>query len=476
MQRSMMLLFLTCISTNCIAADFLVLAEQVPNGGNAMMAIDVAQVLASPMAKTNGWDKKINEGGFDRPVHFPPEASKMLTVAQIDIVRNFNTNWKVGLFDLTESIPLRIVARAEGGYLEEVNDFEAVWIPSDAYIIDGKDNVLCMQSPADRQAIVRWHERKPTVAIGVSDYLTKSLVRAGKGPQIVLAMDMENAIQPHRVRNGLKQSGFPEEHEVNAEELQTLITSLKGISVAVTLSDSATAKTQIDFNTEVKLNTATARALITTALESKQMSLPEFQKHKISVVGKSILMEGDLDVAALRRILSIMAPASTKFSSLKDENVDESSGDDMSKNSLAYFKSVQSYVKDLKSKSGSSGDDAHWIDRYATAIDKLPILHVDDDLLDYGQKLTETLRLMSGSRKKTRMEGGVAARNNYTNSGYGYNGYNYRSGNSRRAGAANAKATATASGSMAKIEGFNLIDNATTEIRKVMTKRYDINF
>lgn len=476
MQRSILLLCLACVSTNCTAADFLVLAEKVPQGANAVMAIDVAQALASPMAKKNGWDKKINEGGFDRPIHLPPEASKLLTVAQIDIVRSFGTNWKASLFDLTESIPMRLVARAEGGYSDNIQDFEAVWIPSDAYVIDRGDNVLGMQSPADRQAIVRWNAQKPSIGNSVSDYLAKSLVRAGKGPQIVLALDIENAVQPHRVRTGLKQSGFAKDHQVDEEDLLTLILSLKGVSLEITLADSAQARTQIDFNTDVKLNTATARALVTAAMEGKQMSLPEFEKHKLLVVGKSIILEGELDAAALRRIMSIMVPASTKFSSLKDENVDESSGDDMAKNSLAYFKSVQSYLKDLKNKSGSSGSDAHWIDRYATVIDKLPILHVDDDLLDYGQKLTETLRLMSGSRKKTRMEGGVAARNNYTDGGYGYNNYNYRSAGSQRMGAASAKATATASGSMAKIQGFNLIDNATNEIRKEMTKRYDIEF
>ena len=82
-----------------------------------------------------------------------------------------------------------------------------------------------------------------------------------------------------------------------------------------------------------------------------------------------------------------MEPPSTKFSSLKDANVEAASGDDMAKNSLAYFQATQTLMKDLRQKAGSASSDAYWIDRYASKIDRLPILHVDDELLDYGQKL-----------------------------------------------------------------------------------------
>lgn len=99
----------------------------------------------------------------------------------------------------------------------------------------------------------------------------------------------------------------------------------------------------------------------------------------------------------MRRLLSLMEPPSTKFSSLKEAvNVETASGDDIAKSSLAYFQATQALMNDLRQKAGSASSDAYWIDRYATKIDRsLSILHVDDDLLDYGQKLSETLRVMS---------------------------------------------------------------------------------
>ena len=167
----------------------------------------------------------------------------------------------------------------------------------------------------------------------------------------------------------------------------------------------------------------------------------------------------------------------------------EATGDDMAKLSLAYFKSTQSLMKDLRQKAGSYNSDSYWIDRYATKIDHLPILHVDSDLLDYGENLADTLRYMSGSRKMGRLQAGAAARSErsqggmntgfnsgYGNQGYGYRNFGYNGQRSRETAAGNAALNAAASGTAVKLQGWNLIDSATTDVRRAMTERYNIEF
>ena len=297
-------------------------------------------------------------------------------------------------------------------------------------------------------------------------------------PHIVLALDSEHALQIRRVTEHLEQSGFAKDHNLDFEPTAELIAGLRGMVMEITFTDKATARTKIDFSQPVSFNKTVAKALVLGVLEARQMSLPGLDSAKFSVFDKSIIIEGELTMDALRRVLSLMEPPSTKFSSLKDANIEEATGDDMAANSLAYFKSTQSYLKDLRQQGGSHNSDAYWTDRYAAKIDQLPILHVDDDLLDYGQKLTETLRVMSGSRKMTNLEGGMAARNELSGggSGYGYDNYNYSSPRSRAAAAGNARTDAVARGSSVRIQGWDLIDNATTEIRRDMTKRYNVEF
>ena len=485
MRLSLSFLSVLVLSATCVASDFSDLTRKVPQGANAVMAIDVAKTLASPLAVKNGWNQKFLDGGADRPLYLPPEADKVLSAAQIDIARNFSKSWNVTLFGLTESIPIGVVARLEGGYVDKIEDVDVAWLPSDAYVMKTGDTTLIMQAPANRQAAARWiSSQKNSEAMEISDYLGVALAALNRAPHIVMALDSSNAIQRHRVEQQLQQSGFLEKHSLDMEQIAGLLAGLQGTVLEITFTDKVTAMARIDFAQPVPVNKTVAKALVLATLETKQMSLPGIDSFSFSVVDKSIVLEGELPMDSLRRLLSLMEPPSTKFSSLKDANVEEASGDDVAKNSLAYFQTTQSLMKDLRQKAGSYNSDAFWIDMYSTKIDKLPILHVDDDLLNYGQDLTETLRIMSGSRKNARLQGGAAARSdlaqgtitNNGNDGYGYGNFSYSSPRSRETAAGNAIFNAAASGTAVKIQGWQLIDNATNEVRREMTKRYNVEF
>lgn len=490
MRRSVSLLSVLFLSATCAASDFKELVRKVPQGANAVMAVDVARTLQSPLAKTNGWDKKLGDGGTDRPLYLPPEADKILAAAELDIVREFARDWDVTVFGLTESIPLRMVARAEGGYVDKIEDVEVVWLPSDAYIAKGGENMLVMQSPADRQAIARWINRKKgSEAMEISEYLGVALAAMNREPHVVIALDARNAVQRHRVEQKLSQSDFVKTRDLALQTAVDLIASVQGAVIEITFTDKATAMIRIDFGQAVPFNKTVAKALVLTALEANQMSLPGADSWTCSVVDKSIVLDAELNTDALRRILSLMEPASTKFSSLKDENVEKATGDDMAKLSLAYFKSTQSLMKDLRQKAGSYNSDSYWIDRYATKIDHLPILHVDSDLLDYGENLADTLRYMSGSRKMGRLQAGAEARSarsqgdmnagfnaGFGDQGYGYRNFAYAGQRANETAAGNAALNAAASGTAVKLQGWNLIDSATKDVRRKMTERYNIEF
>ena len=484
MRSCVLLIPALIISSTCVGSDFDDLVNQAPSGGNALMAIDVTKTLASPIARANGWDKKLTEGGADRPLYLPPDATSVLTIAKFDIVRDLQRSWDVALFNLAESVPLKLVARVEGGYVDTIDGTEVVWIPSDAYIVKAGEKTLAMQGPANRQAVAGWLSSQKSGAKGrLSDYLSLAVAGINRGPQVVLAFDTEHALQVHRIRQQLEASGFAKAHSLELEPTAELIAGMRGIVTEITFTDKATARTKIDFSQPVSFNKTVAKALVLAALEAREMSLPALDSSKFTIFEKSIIIDGELNSDSLRRLLSLMEPPSTKFSSLKDANVEEASGDDTAANSLAYFKSTQSFLKDLRQEAGSHNSDAYWIERYASKIDHLPILHVDDDLLDYGQKLTETLRVMSGSRKMTNLQGAANARNELggggyydSSSGYGYGDYNYSTPKSRAAAAGNARTDGYARGTAVKIQGWELIDNATTQIRREMTKRYNMEF
>ena len=474
---------LLMVDSSCMASEFNDLLARVPGGANAIMLFDVEKTLATPLAKQSGWDLKITEGGADRPMYLPPEADKVVVAVQVDMVRGFRRSWETAVMGLTEQMPMRLIARAEGGSLDVINGVQTALIPSDAYFVEIDRNILGLAAPADRQAVGRWingNAGKPS--LDISDYLDRAASAMSHGPHVVIALDSANALQVQRIKQRLEETEFAAKHGLDPTATADLFAGLQGLVLEIQFSDKAVATARIDFSAAVTLNATVARALVLQTLDSQQMSLPGLEDWKYSVVDKAIVADGALSADALRRIFSLMELPSTKFSSLKEANTEEASGDDTAKNSLAYFKSVDALVKDLKERAKSSNSDAYWIDRYASRIDRLPILHVDDDLLQYGEKLSETLRIMSGSRKMSNLQGGAASRNDlnqggvYYGSGNGYGSYSYSTARTRERNAGVDRMNAAAAGTVAKLEGWNLIDNATVQIRRAMTKRYNVEF
>lgn len=486
------LILIPFLAANVAASDFDGLASRIPSGANLVLAIDVDRTLATPMAISNGWGDPTKSA--TRPTYLPPEADKVIVAAHVDPPRQFARSWEVALMGMKETIPMRLVARAEGGYTDEINGRPAAWVPSDAYFVSIDPNTLGLMYPADRQAVSRWVGNQAAGKNqGPSSYLQAAINKAKTGPQIVLALDSLDVTQPHRVQKSLSESPVISSQKLNVAELVPVLSTMKGLVVSISITDRARLDAQIDFGKPVNFSASAAKALVLGALTKFEAELPGMDKWKFNVSGSSILAGGDLDPSALMRLLSFLEIPTTKFSSLKDADTETSGADEMKNKSLAYFQSISKLIDDLQKASKSSTGDNYWFDRYAQKIDRLPILHVDPDLLDFGQKTGETLRVMSGARKSANMQGGLAVSNVAANGGgRGYDNYGNSYGNSGYYGGAVNQVHSSLSGDLAsvnatktqakagatgtKIQGFKLIDEASVEIRRAMTERYNVEF
>ncbi len=176
-------------------------------------------------------------------------------------------------------------------------------------------------------------------------------------------------------------------------------------------------------------------------------------------------------------VFSLLEVPSTKFSTLKDEDVSSSSPADVAKRSLTYFKSVDVLIQDLgKTLRDKTKRDyqAVWMERYARKVDRLPILNVDQELLQYGAKVGETFRSMALAKRQSGIRTGVRKSQTYGNYWYGGSyGYGVRNtGSVRRQIKQEEKGKATTM----RFESWKAIEDATAEIRRRMTKEYQIEF
>jgi hypothetical protein len=479
----------------CTASEFDDLAKAVPDGANMILAIDVDRIMTTEMAQTNGWANPDNAG--NRPIYLPSESDKVVVAAQVDPADRFKQAWEAAVISLKEPLPMRLIAKAEGGYADTINGKSAAWAPSDSYFIEYDESTLGLLHPANKQAASRWIDQQQDANdSGLSLYLAESVRAVTSGPQFMLALDAKDAIPAHRIHQNMTKSKVVEKYKLDVEEMTAVFSSLRGVKLALTFTDKAQASARVEFGRSLPFDADVGKAFVLAALTNLEAELPGIDAWAFRVDQDAIVAEGELSLPGLRRVLSMVEIPTTKFSSLKGEDT-ESNGDadDMAQKSLTYFHSVTKLIEDLQRHSKSNRGDNFWLDRYAKKIDRLPILYVDPDLLDFGQNTSETLRVMSGARKSANISSGVsrtniaasagAADSAYNNYGYNYRGSGYRRNNGRGYGsrargeeraqnAANKRFQATATSK--KLEGFRLIANASSELRRTMTERYEIEF
>ncbi len=482
---------------------FTELTGRVHKGSNAVVGIDAVALKASELAQKEGWSKKLEAAYVDRAMFLPPEAEKLMITSQVIPGEGFKEAWGLALMTLSEPVPMIDVARAEGGYVDQINGKDVVWTPSDSYVVELDPKMVGIVYPGNRQAISNWiDEAAENNSDGMSDYLQLALAKITTDTPIVMAIDLKDAVSPHVIEQRWADSETIEKTTLKIEDVVAMIQSIQGATIELSIGASVQAKSRIDFLEPITLSDANAKRLILEALDRLGSHIDDFDEHKFSVLGKSIIVEGDLSKGGLRRLLSVLEVPTTKFSELKEESVDSDkapSAGDMAENSQTYYKSVTTLLDDLhgdrKKQDTRGGYDAVWMERYARKIDRLPILYVDEDLLNFGSQTAETLRYMAGTRKSAGLTAGVRqsslrteSRSGYSGYSYGYRGagYGYRTGS--RGGAEpnfgrstqldrsqierqeQNRATST------REEGWRLIENATAEIRKEMTMRYGVEF
>jgi hypothetical protein len=472
--------------------DFDPLLRKIPESANALVLIDVEQTLASELAQKEGWGEKLELAYVNRPVFLPPEASKLAIAGALQPTADFTRLWELGVMQLSEPLSMRSIARSEGGYVDTIAGNEAAWTPSDAYFVAFADNELGVLFPAERQFVSRWvNFAKKNAAVELSPYLTEASRLTNEQVQILLAIDLADVVQPHQARERIEDSPVLQKAKVEPEQASKILATLRGATLRIAVGQTAQAQLRIDFGTDISALKDVAKDLVLSVLDDFGANVEDMATWKIDVKPTAIHMEGPLSQDGLRRVFSVIELPTTKFSSLKDtggagEGAEETSESQIRESSLTYYRSVDVLLKDLQRDLKGNKASAAIMERYAKKIDRMPILHVDPQLLDYGAKLANTLRTMA----LTKRQGGVAygvdtagmgggGYANYSVS-YGYGGREvgdlYGGARASASDRAAIKASAMADANYARVEGFKGIDDATADIRRKMTEKYQVEF
>jgi hypothetical protein len=375
-----------------------------------------------------------------------------------------------------------------------------VALPGDAYIVKFAPQVLAALAPANRQLVGRWVRAAETsTAPRLSPYLMEAFGFANNlGTPLVLAIDLQDVATPEAIRAMLEESGKYKDPAALQQRVD-LLASVRGVTLGITLtSDEPFGKVKVDFANNVTVTPDEAKAILLQALEKRGAMLDELVDWKANVAGNQVTLEGNLTRTGTRRIASLFdRPPAFKADAATDTQLTADPSQPNAQASQEYYRRVVELFEDLRQKpkrEGSGytiGSIGVWCDNYSRKIDKLPILGVDPELVEFGAYTADGLRAaaesikMIGARKNVRQ---VNAQPQYDYNTYSTSyGYGYRS--DYRGYGGNVPYTTAYSQELARIATeeraagatdargiFDQLEKAQSEIRRKMTMKYNVEF
>ncbi|MFO0868417.1 MAG: hypothetical protein U0935_05665 [Pirellulales bacterium] len=427
-------------SATAAFAQFEHLVGRVPNDANVLVLVNGDKIFASPVAQKQGWEKnreKMYEAGL---AFLPPQAHSGLLAAHLDL-QMMMPLWELSLFRMNRELQAADIAKYTGGVVDKLVSTPVVATRTDAYVVPFDDSVVGMMMPADRQKVGRWIRdyadgKKP----GLSPYLTEAYGFAkDDGTPVIMALDLSDIVSYDHVRKALADSEIgKDESEEQLDAIAKVIASVRGVMFGVTLKDRMFGKIRVDFGEDAAPLAKHGKAILLRAMARHGATIDEMEDWTAKVSGRQLTLEGQLEYSGALRIGTLVhrpAAVSTKQVEPQETAPQVTQETLVRESSRTYYKKVSDLLRDLKIDSRelkTYGNLALWMDKYATRIDQLPVVNVDEELLDYGAKTSDMLRQASSSLRRGLAAGGQAARNVETQyNTYSFGdvwGYTYRQG------------------------------------------------
>ncbi|MCH8173343.1 MAG: hypothetical protein IIA70_08575, partial [Proteobacteria bacterium] len=223
-------------------------------------------------------------------------------------------------------------------------------------------------------------------------------VVADRQSQIVLALDMEEMLEPQAIVARLDASESLQGKPKARQALAELLRGLRGVRMHVQIEVKTTAAIWIDFSTNVGEEGKALKPLLLELMNDNGASLEDFETADVRIEGKSVAIVTQLSDEGLRRVMTlILAPHPAVRTDVAKGPRAEPTGID---ESFRYYRAVNRIVDDLKRANRRAKNyqrTVTWHENFAKKIGRLPITGVDPALVDYGANVGSKLRALAAT-------------------------------------------------------------------------------
>jgi hypothetical protein len=390
---------LLAFATLVRADDLAELVKRVPGDMNTVAVINVREINKSPRAVREKW-KENHETEYLAGAMAVPSWVTVVVIGADLHPGSLVHDQSLALIPIEQAANSTTIARRENGIVQTVGDLTLVLSPRRGYFGFPTGGIIGISSTMPRQNFARWVRwaKKPEKP-AISKYL-QDAIEANKSAHIVVAIDLQDLVDPTRARAGIQQTGeMPKESGLDS--IVNVLAGARGLIMTAQIDDKAKTNLRIEFGVPMNDFEVSIQRLWPKALDAAGLQIPELKSAQPRADGKSIVISADLDDTSLRRLLSIVAAPGDGLESESSTRIKTPKEAAAMAASLRYYRAVNSALDDLKAQGGARGKDyvrsAAFFDNYAARIEKLPLTEVDSLLVQYGASVSAKLRAMAGS-------------------------------------------------------------------------------
>ena len=497
LTRQVAIAAIATAATVVAAADPAVdLSKFLPAQSNTVSVVRVAEILQTPRAKKEGWAETAEHRFLTGESRIPPWVNT-LVVGSLFRPGLQQEVWSTAVLQMPATVTMERIARLEETRVERLSGVRTVQAGRDALLVELAPRLMGVRSPAVRQEAIRWAQSAAAGRTGLmSDFLKRAVSNRA---HIVMAVDLRDMADTQGIRRYLEESGLLPADAVARVNLPQLLTSLQGVAFFATIGTETTAQVMIEFDDAIGSLAEPVAAVFHRLIDDAQISLDEFPTAELSSKTRSVTLSMKLSDESLRRVMSLITSTSPPARS-NDESIPSVPlppearpsrvGVELTA-SKRYFQTVAQAIDDLARVNRKASDYARtatWHENFAKRIDQLPTSGVDQELPEFGQRVSERLRALAASLR------GTAVSVNAEQQTLVYN-YNYDPGwaaasywgavgyraptvkfDSNLEDVRNRQADAVIKGSQQRIQIWNFITNDRAATEKLMREKHGDDF
>jgi hypothetical protein len=352
----------------------------VPGRTNLVLFVDGDAVAKSAIAKKEKW------GAGDEPVSgldtLPPAVSRLVVASQFN--PGSGVNGEVFVARLKKPMTDADLLKSTGGTLDKIAGKNVILTPNNRFVVNLAPGIAGAYQPANRQDAGRWlREATGKEALNLSLFLALAGSGVGANTPVVLVLDTSDMFSPALVKAKLATTATFKDKAAKIGPVADLFGQLQYVTLSISVTDKLVAELRLEFDAPVAPLDGVAEPLMLEVLKRLGFHSAEMDKWTATVRSKTVTFSGPLTKESANDILAPLLLPSLGALDQSSPPAEITAEQAKVHASRKYFQAITKKMSDVKKTNPPTFEKLTSIFNTAAAyIEELPLLNVDEELLD----------------------------------------------------------------------------------------------